>query len=165
VKIYQKITNFFLLCWVAFFLQQLISRGSWIFNKTEDQIVWLVLLTLLYVPGRIYKSIKRLPFTSYDYKWIGLVVVFIISTNLWLWYEDSEKVPYAISSDRGAFVNIEDIVAIESFRENSRYKTDNKLTLTLTNGDKVEIWGPHFVSKKRSRLTFNITYLQKLLED
>ena len=164
MKIYQKITNFFLLCWVVFFLQQLISRGSWIFNKTEDQIVWLVLLTLLYIPGRIYKSIKRLPFTSYDYKWIGLVVVFIISTNLWLWYEDFDKVPHAIVSDDGAFVKIEDIVAIESFSDDTRYNSNDKLTLTLTNGDKVEIWDPHFKSK-RSKSKFRISTLRILLED
>ena len=158
MKVYQKITEFFLLCWVVFFIQQLISHGSWIFNKTEDQVVWLVLLTVLYVPGRIYKSIKRLPFTSYDYKWIGGFLVFIISTKLWLWYEDFGKVPYAIGSKHGSYVEIDDILAFED----ASYQ---RVTLHLVNGSKVEIKDPYFVSDKYPRSRFHESKLRSLLKE
>ncbi len=143
--------------WGAFFFYSMATDGSRIFNKTEDQFIWVLLLSGFYILGRIYGSIKGLPFTRYDYKWIGLVLVFVTSVNSYLWYEDYEKLPYAIGSRHGSYVEIDDILAFED----ASYK---RVTLHLVNGSKVEIKDPYFVSHKYPKSKFHESELRSLLK-
>jgi hypothetical protein len=157
---YKSFTKGIFVFWLLFFTYLLWDRGYYLIDSFEEKTGWFIGLTMLYIPGRVYQSFRKLSFTRYDYKWIGVIIAYLVSVYCYDLYDEYQYRNYAIGSGHGAYVEIKDIVAIEDYSERR-----DTLHLSLVNGDKIEIEDPYFISRKYSRSRFYVERLRNELQD